>query len=163
MSDTFSDGGFHNLGVGVTPAGDVPYEEFGRFSILRTGHKDTTFVGAFKTPGLRGLLGTAPYMHSGDEKTLEAVVDFYDKGGNANPYLSDKMRDTAAEAAYQAARAGGRALDPNVKTFGPSRKPIIPLKLGLTAGEKADLVLFLRALQGDPIDPVVADPTAAVR
>ena len=54
-------------------------------------------------------------------------------------------------------------MDPNVKTFGPSRKPIIPLKLGLTAGEKADLVLFLRALQGDPIDPVVADPTAAVR
>ncbi|HEX4608497.1 MAG TPA: cytochrome c peroxidase, partial [Urbifossiella sp.] len=161
--DTFSDGGFHNLGVGAAADGELPYSEFGRFSILRTGHKDVSLVGAFKTPGLRGLTGTGPYMHSGDEKTLEAVVDFYDRGGNANPYLSDKLRDTTAEAAYLRARAAGRPVDAAVKTFGPSKKPIIPLKLGLTAAEKADLVLFLRGLNGDPIDAVVSDPTIEVR
>lgn len=161
--DTFTDSGFHNLGVGAAADGEVPYDEFGRFSILRTGHKDVTLVGAFKTPGLRGLVGTAPYMHSGDEKTLEAVVDLYDRGGNVNPYLSDKLRDTAAEAAYVRARAAGQPVDPGVKTFGPSRKPIIPLKLNLTADDKADLVLFLRALNGAPVDPVVADPALEVR
>ncbi len=161
--DTFSDGGFHNLGVGVDGKGDIPYEEFGRFSILRTGHKDVNLVGAFKTPGLRGLVDTAPYMHSGDEKTLEAVVDFYDRGGNANPYLSDKLRDTTAEAAYLRAKAAGQPVDAAVKVFGPSKKPIIPLKLNLTADDKADLVLFMRSLNGEPIDPVVSDPTREVK
>ncbi len=156
--DTFTDSGFHNLGVGATKEGDLPLSEFGRFVQLPTGHKDTAFVGAFKTPGLRGLVDTAPYMHSGDEKTLEEVIDLYDRGGNINPYLSDKMRDTAAEAAYLRARAAGMPVDPAVRTFGPSKKPIIPFKLNLSPADKADLVLFLRALNGAPIDPVVADP-----
>lgn len=156
---TFTDSEFHNLGAGVGPDGEVPYTEFGRFDQLRTGHKDTNAVGAFKTPGLRGLLTTAPYMHTGEEKTLEAVVEFYDRGGNVNPYLSEKMRDTAAEAAYLRARSIGQSVDPNVRTFGPSKRPIIPFRLKLTAPEKADLVLFLRALDGDPVDPVVATPT----
>jgi len=155
--DTYSDGGFHNLGIGAKD-GDLPISEFGRFARLQTGHKDLTLVGAFKTPGLRGLLQTAPYMHSGEDKTLEAVVDLYDRGGNVNPYLSEKMRDTAAEAAYVKARAEGKPVDPAVKVYGPAKKPIIPLKLNLTAQEKADLVLFLKALNGDPLDPLIADP-----
>jgi cytochrome c peroxidase len=157
--DTYSDGSFHNLGVGATKDGDLPLSEFGRFTRLPTGHKDPAFIGAFKTPGVRGLLQTAPYMHSGDEKTLEEVVEFYDRGGNVNPFLSEKMRDTAAEAEYLKARAAGKPVDPAVKTYGPMKKPIIPLKLNLTAQEKADLVLFLKALNGDPLDPLVADPT----
>jgi cytochrome c peroxidase len=156
--DTYSDGSFHNLGVGATKDGDLPLSEFGRFTRLPTGHKDPTFIGAFKTPGVRGLLQTAPYMHTGEEKTLEEVVEFYDRGGNVNPFLSEKMRDTAAEAAYLQARAAGQPVDPAVKTFGPAKKPIIPLKLNLTPQEKADLVLFLKALNGDPLDPLVADP-----
>jgi cytochrome c peroxidase len=157
--DTFSDSGFHNLGVGVKD-GELPLSEFGRFVRLPTGHKDPAAVGAFKTPGLRGLLQTAPYMHSGDEKTLEAVIDFYDRGGNLNPWLSEKMRDTAAEAAYLKARAEGKPLPADVKTFGPGKTPIIPFKLNLSAQEKADLVLFLKALNGDPLDPLIADPEA---
>lgn len=156
--ETFTDSGFHNLGVGATKDGDLPPAEFGRYAKLPTGHKDPSFVGAFKTPGLRALLATAPYMHSGDEKTLEEVVEFYDRGGNVNPFLSEKMRDTAAEAAYRKAQATGQPLDPNVRTFGPSKKPIIPFRLNLTPQDKADLVLFLRALNGDPVDPLVADP-----
>jgi cytochrome c peroxidase len=97
-------------------------------------------------------------MHDGNEKTLEEVIDFYDRGGNVNEFLSPKMRDLDAEAAYLKARAAGQPVDPNVKTFGPAKKPIIPFKLNLTSEEKADLVLFLRALEGDPIDPMVADP-----
>lgn len=156
--DTYTDGAFHNLGVGATKDGDLPMGEFGRFARLPTGHKDASLVGAFKTPGVRGLLQTGPYMHSGDEKTLEEVVDFYDRGGNVNPYLSEKMRDTAAEAAYIKARSEGKPVDPDVKTFGQMKKPVIPLKLNLTPQEKADLVLFLKALNGDALDPLVADP-----
>jgi cytochrome c peroxidase len=43
--------------------------------------------------------------------------------------------------------------------LGRSKTPVVPLKLNLTKQEKDDLVLFLRALQGDPADPIVADPT----
>jgi hypothetical protein len=44
-----------------------------------------------------------------------------------------------------------------VKLLGPNQKPIAPLKLNLSVPEKRDLVLFLRALQGDPVDRVVSD------
>jgi cytochrome c peroxidase len=156
--DTFTDHTFHNLGVGATKDGELPLDEFGRFLRLPTGHKDQSLVGAFKTPGLRGLLWSKPYMHSGEEKTLEAVVDFYDRGGNVNAWLDEKMRDTAAESAYVKARAEGKPVDPAVKTYGPTKKPIIPLKLNLSAQEKADLVLYLKALNGEPLDPIVSDP-----
>jgi cytochrome c peroxidase len=70
------------------------------------------------------------------------------------------MRDTAAEAAYVKARAEGKPVDPAVKTYGPTKKPIIPLKLNLTPAEKADLVLYLKSLNGPPLDPLVSDPSA---
>ena len=157
VGDNFTDHQFHNLGVGVTD-GQLPPEQFGRYARLPTGHKDPTQVGAFKTPGLRSLLRTGPYMHEGEDKTLEQVVDFYDRGGNANEFLDPKMRDPDAEAAYLRAKAAGQPVDAGVKTFGPANRPIVPLKLNLTADEKADVVLFLRALEGDPVDPIVADP-----
>lgn len=157
VGDNFTDHQFHNLGVGVE--GDqLPLEQYGRYVPLPTGHKDHTQVGAFKTPGLRALGQTFPYMHSGEDKTLEQVVDLYDRGGNINEFLAPKMRDTEAEAAYIQARATGKPVDPNVKTFGPDKKPIIPFKLNLTPEEKADLVLFMKALESDPVDPIVADP-----
>lgn len=153
VGDNFSDNQFHNLGVGAVD-GRLPPAEFGRWTRLPLGHRDPAAVGAFKTPGLRALLSTAPYMHDGGEKTLEAVVEFYDRGGNPNEFLDPKMRDQAAEEAYLKDPAG----KPKPPAFTRGGKPVIPLKLGLTAGEKADLVLFLKALQGDPVDPVVADP-----
>ena len=48
--------------------------------------------GNFKVPTLREISRTAPYMHDGSLKTLEDVVDYYDRGGNANPYLDDDIR-----------------------------------------------------------------------
>jgi cytochrome c peroxidase len=60
----------------------------GRFIVTRE-QKD---IGAFKTSGLRNVALTAPYMHDGSEPTLEAVIDFYDRGGEPNPYLDGGMR-----------------------------------------------------------------------
>ena len=40
--------------------------------------------GAFKIPGLRNVELTGPYMHNGSMKNLDEVIDFYDRGGNAN-------------------------------------------------------------------------------
>jgi cytochrome c peroxidase len=156
--DTYTDHGFHNLGIGATKDGDLPLDEFGRYRPLPTGHKDVGMVGAFKTPGLRGIVWTAPYMHSGEDKTLDEVVEFYDRGGNVNPWLSEKMRDTEAEATFLKNRAAGKPDDPKVRTFGPAKKPIIPFRLNLTKEDKADLVLFLKAINGEPVDPIVGDP-----
>ncbi|HVK19183.1 MAG TPA: cytochrome c peroxidase [Fimbriiglobus sp.] len=158
VGDNFTDNQFHNLGVGVKD-GKLPEAEFGRYVHLPTGHKDVSQVGAFKTPGLRALLATGPYMHDGKETSLEAVIDFYDRGGNANEFLDSKMRDTAAEDAYLKAKAEGKeAALPKPAAAGEQGRLVVPLKLSLSVQEKADLILFLKALQSDPVDPVVADP-----
>ncbi len=79
----FSDSQYHNLGVGL----NSKKPDLGRF--LAT--KRDSDKGKFKTPTLRGLLYTQPYMHDGSEKTLSQVVDFYDKGGTPNPHLDKEM------------------------------------------------------------------------
>ncbi|QDU91239.1 Cytochrome c551 peroxidase precursor [Pirellulimonas nuda] len=78
---------YHNLGVGM--GADVPDDrrDWGRFAI--TG--DDADRGAFKTPTLRNIAQTAPYMHDGSQATLMEVVQWYDKGGEPNAYLSDKV------------------------------------------------------------------------
>ena len=48
--------------------------------------------GAFKTPTLRSITETAPYMHDGAFKTLKEVVEFFDQGGGPNPNLSPLMK-----------------------------------------------------------------------
>ncbi|MCA9108252.1 MAG: cytochrome-c peroxidase, partial [Planctomycetales bacterium] len=68
----FSDFAFHNIGVGM----DKSEPDVGRFS-------ETQMLGdrgSFKTPTLREIARTAPYMHDGSVKTLEDVVEYYDKG-----------------------------------------------------------------------------------
>ena len=75
----FTDNAFHNIGVGM----NKPDPDPGRFRV--TGNPADR--GAFKTPSLRNVALTAPYMHDGSQKTLEEVVAFYDKGGEKNPYL----------------------------------------------------------------------------
>lgn len=79
----FSDGGFHNIGIGM----DKKDSDVGRFEVSKLeGDK-----GSFKTPTLREIAKTAPYMHDGSLKTLEEVVDYYDKGGNQNPQLDEEI------------------------------------------------------------------------
>jgi cytochrome c peroxidase len=81
----FTDNRFHNLGV---PQEGMLKEDLGRFEVTRLEQDK----GAFKTPTLRSITETAPYMHDGVFKTLEEVMDFLDKGGGANPHLSPLMR-----------------------------------------------------------------------
>ncbi len=57
--------------------------ELGRFLVTR----NKSDIGAFKTPHLRDVVLSAPYMHDGSLPTLWDVVDHYNKGGEANPYL----------------------------------------------------------------------------
>ena len=64
------------------------FSELGRFLVTREP-KD---VGAFKTPPLRDIELTAPYMHDGSQKTLREVIDFYNKGGEPNPNLDGGIR-----------------------------------------------------------------------
>jgi cytochrome c peroxidase len=102
VTPNFSDNKFHNIGVAAKgrdfaalarqaekvsdPAALAFHEDFtelGRFVVTRQ-QKD---IGAFKTPGLRDVALTAPYMHDGSEATLLDAVNFYDRGGEPNPYL----------------------------------------------------------------------------
>ncbi len=110
----FSDSQFHNLGVGMA----VPGADRGRGGVTNL----KADRGAFKTPGLRDVTKTAPYMHDGSQKTLEEVVAFYNKGGEPNPNLDARM-----------------------------------VPLNLTEAEQADLVAFMKALDGVPY-PTVTPP-----
>lgn len=62
--------------------------------------KNPADQGKFRTPSLRELRSTAPYMHNGVLATLDDVVAFYDQGGGAHPNKSPLLRPlhlTAAE------------------------------------------------------------------
>jgi cytochrome c peroxidase len=82
----FTDGEFHNIGEGVGDDGN--FKDVGRYHLTKVESDQ----GAFKTPTLRNIANTAPYMHDGRLKTLKQVVDFYAGGGNSNPYLDKEIR-----------------------------------------------------------------------
>lgn len=86
--------------------------DLGRYAF----YKFNVWKYAFKTPTLRNIALTAPYMHNGVYKTLEQVVDFYNKGGG---------------------KGIGFKLD---------NQTLPEDKLNLTKQEKSDLIAFMRAL-----------------
>lgn len=141
LGPTFSDDQFHATGVPQTGP-NVPGTDLGRFADVPgllgsafntagpysddagTGKltnltQTAALMGQFRTPGLRGGGASAPYMHSGQVATLDAVVEFYDVGGGAVP--------------------DGGTLDKDLKP------------LALTTAEKADLVAFLKTLDGEAV------------
>ena len=75
---------YHNLGVGTTQSNP----DGGRHKF---SGRDEDW-GAFKTPTLRDIANTAPYMHDGSLKTLEEVVEYYDKGGTPNKNLDERIK-----------------------------------------------------------------------
>jgi cytochrome c peroxidase len=75
---------YANLGIGA----DKPEPDVGRFALT----KDPRDWGVFKIPTLREIEHTAPYMHDGSLKTLEEVVDFYNKGGTPNKNLDPNIK-----------------------------------------------------------------------
>lgn len=142
---SFTDHRFHNIGVGVNRIQkDIPRlahaymkanktteqvdvdvltdpksSELGRFAVVPASFDG---LGAFKTPTLRNIEITAPYMHDGSIATLEKVVEHYNNGGVTNP--GDPVNDFLS---------GG----------------IRPLNL--TKEEQADVVAFLKALTSSSI------------
>lgn len=141
----FTDNRFHNIGVGFKQirgkeaetaeqfqkakraGADVDVavltqknvSELGRFAVT----DNITEVGAFKTPTLRNVDKTAPYMHDGSLATLEDVVDFYNNGG----------RDEETDPLSGFLSGGIRPLN-------------------LTDEEKQDLVAFMEALTSPDLE-----------
>jgi cytochrome c peroxidase len=102
----FTTNQFANVGIGM----DKLNPDLGRYVVTKRDEDK----GAFKTPGLRDIARTAPYMHDGSLKTLEEVVEHYNKGGIKNQWLHQDVRP-----------------------------------LNLSVQDKADLVAFMRALNGE--------------
>jgi len=146
---SLTDNRFHNIGVGQTGP-KVPPMDLGRFtdipSLLGSSMNvnsmwsDNTTTGRlagltspaaeetrgqFRTPTLRQVAETAPYMHAGQLATLEDVVSYYSRGGDV-----------------PAAGVKDVAMTP----------------LNLTATEQADLVAFLKALNGAALPAGLATP-----
>jgi len=113
VSPLFSDQKFHNIGIAAhktdfidlarkatvaVRSGDLKqvdelaiqtsFSELGRFLVT----KQSNDIGAFKTPTLRNVAATAPYMHDGSLATLWDVMDHYNKGGVPNPNLDGAMQ-----------------------------------------------------------------------
>lgn len=111
----FTDDGFHNTGIGwarsmgqggkyrvqlapgvvteiESSAIDASFEprqnDVGRFEVT----ENPADRWAYRTPTLRNVARTAPYMHDGSFSTLEAVVDFYDRGGIDNPLKDPRLK-----------------------------------------------------------------------
>lgn len=88
VGPTFSDERLHNTGVA--------WRE-GALADAGAGRGD------FKTPTLREISRTAPYMHDGSLATLEQVVDFYSDGGRPNPFIDPEIRPLELTTAEKAA------------------------------------------------------------
>ena len=118
----FHDGVLSSIGVPVSPEKGAPLDAdpgFGAVIRRQDG------FGMFKTPGLRNVARTAPYMHNGAFKTLEEVVEFYNDGGGL-----------------------GRGLD-------VYSQDVQVAKLDLTEQQKKDLVSFLKSLNDTAPLPIV--------
>lgn len=130
----FTDNRFYNIGVGFKhlapvlerfirfvsqgknpdafPLTEQQRAELGRYNVT----KDLADIGKFKTPTLRNISLTAPYMHDGRMKTLAEVIEHYDQGGDPEQNSKNHFIDTK----------------------------IFPLHL--TQQEKTDLLVFMQAL-----------------
>lgn len=84
IGTNFSDEKFHNIGAGEGPGQKDP----GRAAVT----KNSADFGKFKTPTLRNITLTAPYMHDGSLETLQEVIEFYNQGGRPNPNLDKEIK-----------------------------------------------------------------------
>ncbi len=91
----FSDSKCHSLGL--KQHGPLE-EDLGRFNFT----KDPKDRFAFKTPGLRNIEQSGPYMHDGSLTSLEQVVEFYDRGGDIKETRSHLMKPLRLTQAQQA-------------------------------------------------------------
>ncbi len=137
--------------------------ELGRFMVTR----NPADVGAFRTPQLRNIGITAPYMHDGSQQTLWDTLDHYNKGGEANPWLDGGMEAlalTEAEidqlAAFMFALTDVRFSDENTKemerqkaiaaTQRPFRNDDLAQRRKLPFEDRVIMPTTPAAPQGDP-------------
>lgn len=132
----FTDHDFHNAGVGDSDhqIHTEPGKEKGRAGALPAGLKGPRAFGAVRTPTLRLLPRTAPYMHDGKHRSLDEVLE----------YFNGKIADLVVHP---------RWLDPELRDGPDSAR-----RLGLNEGELRALKLFLKSLDGGPIPRVITDP-----
>jgi cytochrome c peroxidase len=116
-----SDGKFHNLGLSFIGRGR---EDLGRYAV--TGRIED--AGAFRTPSLRHVSRTVPYMHNGIFPTLEGLVRFYEFGGGR--VRGDRDPGGERKAIFDAAA---------------KNSPLLK-RLELTDAERKALVAYLEAL-----------------
>ena len=109
----FTDGSFHNIGLNNG-------NDMGRFEFVKVA----SLKGAFKTPTLRNVSNTAPYMHNGELKTMEDVIDHYIDGGKGKANVSPDMK--AIKLSKQEKADLIEFLDALSETGTPVTFPILP-------------------------------------
>lgn len=100
------------IGVPQTAKGKVIDPDKGRYNLVPIASMQY----GFKTPSVRNIARTAPYMHNGVFATLEEVVDFYDKGGGVGRGIKIKNQTLSSDS------------------------------LKLTVKEQGDLIAFMKSL-----------------
>ncbi len=116
----FTDGDFHNIGLSFMGR---PFEDLGRYQVT----KDTADLGKFKTPSLRSVMRTRPWMHHGFFDDMEGLIAFYNNG---NP---QGIRKDSVKAGLVVPR-----LDPRLH------------KLKLSKEEIKDIAAFMNAITSAP-------------
>jgi cytochrome c peroxidase len=113
----FTDNGFHNLGLASFGKANP---DLGRYALRPVA----AARGAFKTPTVREAANTAPYFHDGSARTLEAVVEFYARGGVVRTNQSVDIKELVLDKAEKAQIVSFiRALSSPAKPF---EMPLLP-------------------------------------
>lgn len=122
----FSDFSLHAEGVAEHPLLAEPDSGGGRFR--------------FRTPTLRNVALTAPYMHNGTLETLEDVLEFYDRGRSENPnVLGARRRRDGGGGGQAQARLDGRFVRVD----------------DMSDAEMRDIIAFLEALSDEGFDRTI--------
>ena len=114
---TFSDQKFHNIGLTYYKR---KHEDLGRYSVTNNPED----VGKFKTPSLRGVINTSPWIHNGLFGDLKGIINLYNAGG-AHPRVDPE--------------------DPLSPKLSAHLTP-----LGLTNDEISALIAFLTSISAKP-------------
>ena len=117
----FTDQGFHNMGIAESADFPIEGQEQGHFAVVPFGLKDRRLIGAFKTPSLRDVSRTAPYMHDGSIATLADVLKYFNEGLAWHPHIDSELLLDNSKVRH----------------------------LNLGAADLSALELYLRALRGD--------------
>lgn len=109
--------------------------------------------GSFKTPSLRNIALSAPYMHDGRFATLEEVVEFYNSGVQHHPQLSFMLRKSTNGGFFFMGE------DP-ADEYMNNLTGIQPLRMHMSPQDKQDLIAFLHTLTDTDlrVDPKFSDP-----